>query len=442
MKKPRSALATSLTLLGVLLPLVSPDAVRAHGLLGHIHVTGWAIENLPPGELRDFFEDPEVFRAALMGATFPDTGYIGDAAAREYAETAHWEPFIEDFIQHVRTTYGPTYTKEERLVVAFLLGCAAHGLQDELFDSTFMYEAEQRDGQSQDSLDPGTDGFLVLDGHHRLAPGVYPAEAFVPMTDLLTLFSTLTREVDEPTISLNAMIVTRGYVNGDGGLSIARQYGDMYRPVLPWASTHYLDAEVAGSHRAEILPTGRHMQALWDRLHDRFDEQDLVVHAWPEETRRLREAESDSVASWVTLVLGKGIEQDSATGSITDGAGTEHPFTLSYTRWGGTSRIVRFRPTEDFVPGGHYTVTLHPGATLVDGSTTTLSYTHDFQVACATPDDANCPVLPPVPDPSIDTPLVPDGGGGCAAGSGSTSALYAMLFLVAAVATRRRERAR
>lgn len=427
------------TLLFFLLTAFAPETASAHGLHGHIHVTGWAIENLPEGELRDFFDDPEVFEAALSGARFPDSGYArNNEHTRLYGETAHWEPFIERFIQHARTTYGPRYTKEEKLVIAFLLGCASHGLQDELFDSTFMYEAEQRDALGQEALDPGTDGFLVEDGYFRHLPN-----DFMPYPDLLALYADVDPEITQPLIELQILIVNV-YVNAGPGLDFARDNAERYRPELPWAAAHYLDASVPGSLRAEVYATGRHMEALWERLHDRYDDQDLVVHTWPEDTRRLREADHTSVASWVTFVLGKGIEPNTTTGSIVDENGESHPVDVTYTRWGGTSRIVRFKPTADFVPGGRYTATLHAGATLVDGSVTTVDQSMTFQVACGTPDDPSCPALPEAPEPTLDTPLTYEtGGGGCAARPADaptampTVAALSALFLLSRRARRR-----
>ena len=66
-------------------------------------MTGWAIEALPAGELRDFFLDEEVFNAALFGAAFTDSGYfpqggeLGEKGSA-YSEHTHWEPFIQDFV--------------------------------------------------------------------------------------------------------------------------------------------------------------------------------------------------------------------------------------------------------------------------------------------------------------------------------------------------------
>lgn len=433
-----------------------PSRARAHGLIGHVHVTGWAIDHLPPGELRDLFDDPEVRAAALMGAAFPDTGYAVldeelQATARTYGESAHWEPFIQSFVVRIRERYAPPYdTHEEHLVIAFMMGAASHGLQDELFDSTFLHECEQRDGAGQEATDPGTDGFLVVDGYQWMYPG-----EFVPWEDLLAIYDTIDPAIDQPLIENGIRIVKSAYLNDVIGPAVARSMAERYRDVIPWAAAHYVDPEVAGSLRAEVEPTAAHMQALWERIHGREREEDLVVHAWPDPPRRLREGESESVASWVTLVLGRGVEPDSATGTFTDSEGVAHPFELAGTRWGGTTRLLRFQPRADLTPGAFYEVTLQPGATLVDGTTTTLAHTHRFQVEC---DDATlCPPVE-VEDPSIDPPPPPPpmdagppdagpapapaaSGGGCAVGATRHGAPWlAALAMLALVARRRRAR--
>lgn len=389
--------------LGVLAALtVAAPRANGHGLHGHIHVTGWAIENLPPGELRSIFDDPDVFQAALSGAMFPDTGYApgrDERAAREYGEYAHWEPFIERFIQYLRSAYGPPYdTKEKKMLVAFLLGCAAHGLQDELFDSTFLYEIEQRDGAGQELADPGTDGFLNLDGYFRMLPGDY-----LPIDDVLPMFGAdvLGVEVDGQLIADQVRTVRSAYVNDTLGPRVAMGFGQRARAQIPWAAENYLDPGIAGSLGAEIVPTMRHMEALWERLHDRFDEENLVVHSWPDPPRRLRSGRQGDVASWVTLVFGKGVAQGSATGTFLDGVGAPVPFQLRYTRWGGMSRLARFIPTTDLEAGAEYTVAVEAGARLVDGAQTTVAHELSFQVECEPTEDEHCPPVELRGDPTI-----------------------------------------
>lgn len=388
----------AITFLLVAATLGSAHRVAAHGIVGHMHVTGWAIDNLPPGELKAIFEDPDVFRAAVTGAMFPDTGYpLDKPAAREYAEYTHWEPFIDRFVEHIRTTYAPPYdTKEEKMLIAFLMGCAAHGLQDELFDSTFLYETEQRDGHSAEVADPGTDGFLVLDGYFRLVPSDY-----LPIDEILPLYAVLNQPIDRALIESQVSVVRNAYANDTLGPLVAANYGRRALPQIPWAAQHYLDMGIAGSLGAEVEPTLHYLEALWERLNGRFDDSHLIVHTWPEAPRRLRSANHNDVASWVTLVFGKGVQQDSATPSLVDMADTTHPFQLRYTRWGGTSRLVRFQPTEDFQPGAFYTASIAAGATLVDGTQTTHAQELTFQVDCLDPDDAACPPVTIADDPAL-----------------------------------------
>ena len=100
----------------------------------------------PAGEVRDFFSEPEVMNAALFGAAFTDSGYwplsggMGEIA-RAYSEHTHWEPFIHDVVTWIRANDPPPWTSlESKKRAAFFIGCASHGMQDELFDSLFLDE--------------------------------------------------------------------------------------------------------------------------------------------------------------------------------------------------------------------------------------------------------------------------------------------------------------
>jgi hypothetical protein len=209
-------------ILPLLAVLLSADA-EAHGLWGHIHVTGWAVENMPDDELRAFLLEPEVFNALLFGATFTDSGYAGDTdASRAYAEYTHWEPFIQEFITWIQVNDPPPWDSlESRKRVAFLMGCASHGLQDSIFDSLFLYQVEEHDGRGQDASDPATDGFLSLDGYLRFFP-----EQDLPMETLLTLYAGLEPEVTEEVILDALTLVTTVYINDSSGPHIAATIGE------------------------------------------------------------------------------------------------------------------------------------------------------------------------------------------------------------------------
>jgi hypothetical protein len=368
-----------------------------------VHVTGWAIENLPNGELRELFADPEVFAAGLYGASFPDVGYWGDEPAqREFAEYSHWEPFVQGFIEYMRANDPPPFESlESRKLVAFLLGCAAHGLQDEIFDSLFLLQTREHDHHGQNEADGGTDFFLYDDGYYR-----FSVEEFVPTDVLLDLFADLPQNITAKTLSDAVDAQTTSYVNDTLYPIFAMSFVEDSRRTIPWASEHYMDPAVPGSLLSEVTPTMRYMEAVWERLHGRWDERDLVVHAFPDEPRRLRGHLAENVDSWVTLIFGRAVTGPS--GALLDADGNPVAASFTGTRWGHPyPRLVRFLPDEDLEPGAIYTARLNAGAELIGGGTTTEASELSFQVSCASPDDPVCPPLGEIDVPVTDGTFVP-----------------------------------
>ena len=385
--------------------LVASAPASAHGIWGHIHVTGWAMENLPAGELRDFLSEPEVFNAALFGAAYTDSGYWpqgGDLAtkSRPYSEHTHWEPFIQDFVVWIRDNDPPPWDSlESRQRIGFLMGCGSHGLQDEIFDSLFLFQVGEHDAGGQEEADPGTDGFMGIDGHIRFVP-----EPWMPMETLLELYKTLDAAVTEDVIQDSVDIMTFFYVN-EAGIEVAEALGEEYEDVIPWTHDHYLNPEIPGSLVAEISPTMGYMQAMFDRLHGRFTHDDLVVHTYPEPPRRLHGRLAASPDSWVSFISGIGMKVETADLSWVDDEGEAVAFSPDGTRWGGLgawSRVGRLYPTDDLDPGAWYTVGMGPGTELMDGSTYDASWAFDLQAPCDDADDEACPDLGDIPVPVID----------------------------------------
>lgn len=387
--------------------LLAPSQAHAHGIWGHIHVTGWAIENLPAGELRDFFDDPAVFNAALFGAAYCDSGYwpqSGDIQepARNYGEHNHWEPFVEDFVQWIIVNDPPPWESlESRQRVAFLMGVASHGMQDEIFDSLFLHHIAEQEGGTQDNADPATDGFLVTDGHIRFIP-----TPWIPMETVLELYEVLEDErITEEVVQGAVDIMVTLYVNDALGLGIAEGQGDANRADLPWTDAHYMDTSIPGSLRSEIIPTSRYIQSLWLRLHGEWTPEDLIIHSFPEEPRRLMGHLSASTASWVTLVAGRGVMSGTASVTWLDEAGDAVDFALNGTRWGGNTawgRLIQLRPNADLQPGGQYTIALAPGTEVIGTEPSTAAWSLAFQAECDETNPDDCPDLGVIPEPRID----------------------------------------
>jgi hypothetical protein len=387
--------------------LLPTSQAHAHGIWGHIHVTGWAIENLPPGELRDFFDDPAVFNAAVFGAAFCDSGYwpqSGDIQepARNYGEHSHWEPFVEDFVQWIAVNDPPPWESlESRQRVAFLMGVASHGMQDEIFDSIFLNHIAEQEGGTQDNADPATDGFLVSDGHIRFIP-----TPWIPMETVLELYEVLEDErITEEVVQGAVDIMVTLYVNDALGLGIAEGQGDANRDDLQWTAAHYMDTAIPGSLRSEIIPTMRYIESLWLRLHGEWTPEDLVIHSFPEQPRRLMGHLAASPASWVTLVAGRGVRAGTATVNWLDDASATVDFALNGTRWGGNTawgRLIQLRPNADLRPGGNYTLELAPGTEVIGTEPSSAAWSLAFQVECDPTSAGACPDLGVIAEPRID----------------------------------------
>lgn len=395
------------------LALLAPMPALAHGINGHIHVTGWAIESLPPGPLADLFADPDAFDAALFAASFPDTGYAIDDP---YGEMAHWPPFLEAYLRHLRANLPPPYdTPEKRRHVAFVMGLASHGLQDEIFDSIFLHQIAEHDGRGQDEADPGTDAMLFVDGYLRFKP-----PQWAPVDDLVDVFAAEGHRVDAETIEAGMTRVKVVVIDGFAGIGAV--FDRRYRPLLPWTADHYIDPAIPGSLASEIPATRAFIEAVWERLHDRFPAAGFVAHPYPDGRRRLQSTDPATVSSWVTLVLGIGARVGTINAESVSFEGPEGavPFELRHTRWSGGAddwtRIIQLRPQVALAEDSEYTVRLAAGIELIDGSLLAEPWQYSFRTRCAegagcAPEPADGGVLP------VDA-MVEDAGGGIDASVG------------------------
>jgi hypothetical protein len=364
--------------------------VYAHGIWGHIHVTGWAIEYTDIPDLQSLFSDPEVRNAALFGAAFTDSGYFPFTESiaqhsRVYAEYTHWEPFVADYIQWMQLNDPPPFTSiESQKRVSFLMGAAAHGLQDEIFDSLFLHRAEEEDHEGQESLDPACDGFLAREGELRFYPSQY-----IPFAPLLDIYAEIDPEIDAQIIEDSVELMVGLYVNEDTGENTAAQLADLYGENLIWSSEHYLDPDIPGSLQSEIIPTARYMEALWKRLHGTFEAKDLLIATFPEQHRRLNSIHADSAGSWSTAIFGAGIDAEQINARFTDISGAQVPFTLSGTQWGEPwTRLVRLQPQEDLKKDTRYIISINNISGIENSNQPQNGFV--IQTPCTEPNSLNC----------------------------------------------------
>lgn len=389
---------------------------HAHGINGHVHVTAWSMAEINESGVLALLDDPVVVDAMLFGAAFPDTGNGLDEVQGAYGETVHWEPFIEVFIQHVIETYPPPYeTPEIRRKIGFLFGVAAHGLQDEIFDTLFLDQIAAYDGAGQYEADFGSDAFLYVDGHLEHKP-----EAYAPLDDLVPVLAQAGVEADAQEIQTGMERVKVFVIDFFDGP--AMMLDDELRDQIPWTAENYMNPAIPGSLTSEIEPTAAYMEALWARLHGRPPVGGRVAYTYPDPPGRSR-AIDPGVDAWITLVFGTGAVVGSLnndTVSLLDANGVTVQMEVDHSRWTGNpdsvTRLLVVKPEVALQHNQRYQVQLKPGVRYVDGSTLDEPWTFEFKTPCTdamaeqcAQDDAIEPDAGPMGQ--ADAGTIGDGGG-------------------------------
>jgi MYXO-CTERM domain-containing protein len=448
--------------LAVALPL-APRPAAANGAFSHVHMTQLAIARLPPGELRDFFTDPELVAAAEAGSMFPDSGY---AAGDPYGEIAHWEPFLHSYVEDLQARYAGDYaSRDAKLRLAFLLGFAAHGFEDPTYDSTLLARAfESGDTEIPDlPFDQLADYFLTFD--HDVSFTV--EDPYAPFADLPAIIEAgPDAHVVNETVLRDAMATMSMLTRVQNNRRITRSWYAQGWESYPFLGTHYYNEEAVGSVPWLATLIVRYWEVLWERVHARdVPTRDLVIRTIPEDGGTNWNVDLSDGRAWgrIAIFFGYAVDRDAIAPllSLRSAAGADVPFTLE-TAYGGRDRHQLFLvPGETLAFDTAYTVTLAAGATTLFGRTTDAPIAFSFRTRCAPENLAACPPLPPPlvagPPPVLDagapradagTPAVDAGrttttkDGGCSAAPGTPrgAGLAGLALVVGALVVRRRRR--
>jgi predicted ester cyclase len=85
------------------LELSAARPAGANSMVTHVWVAEQSITQIEPGALRDIVSDPALRGVIQNGAIYPDSGY---SVRHEYGEWAHWESFLEPYLQWIRARWG------------------------------------------------------------------------------------------------------------------------------------------------------------------------------------------------------------------------------------------------------------------------------------------------------------------------------------------------
>jgi MYXO-CTERM domain-containing protein len=250
--------------------------------------------------------------------------------------------------------------------VAFLFGVAAHGMQDQTYDSSFMRISAERETHLDtliDGFDTATDVFLVAATRELHAPGT-----FLPVDDLVPLFAALGHDVRASKIEQGQDSVRLIVVPfAQGAAEDPARVAD-YRARYPWAAEHLLDPTVAGSPPCQSVVVGRYWEELWRRLTGDPADSPWLAGSFPADGALGHPLGSASAEAQLVLFFARGIDATgfSADAIEVESGGARHPVEVHpWTR--PMTNAVRVVPLADWAADTDYTVRVRAGLRTIDG---------------------------------------------------------------------------
>ena len=363
----------------------------ACGVNSHLWITDSAICQLPMAtSARSLYEDQRRVDLTRLGSAFPDSGYAIDHA---YGEIAHWPPFVQAFIESFQSRHGvveESWSEEALDEAAFIMGVAAHGYEDELFDTQFLRWVSQEDGEGQEIIDPALDVLLIFEGHTELFPALsFPVEATVDA-------------IARTGISVNSSDVESGLGRvHQFALGLTRvpsalaQLVERDAPFIPWAARHYLDRNITGSLAHEPVKVAALLEAVYHRLAGHEVAASVLSHVDPSPPMSLdrQGVLRGDESQWISLYFHTAVETETTLSSIKlmGNDGQEIPYHSRSTRWGGDgfTRIIQLSPL-DLTEVSAITLEIEAGIPLFNGETTVSGSTYPILIC----DDNRCEYEP------------------------------------------------
>lgn len=289
--------------LAVAIGLALPSHALAAGMTTHAWMAEDAVRHVDDPELRTLLSRHR--RALMSGAAYPDSGYaVGSLPGGSYGEISHWERFTNAYAARVRSKPRCASTIERgrgrcARLIAHLMGTAAHGMGDEVWD--WLFEPQMHDhGESPSDrsrvddqpgwaelqltpvgplLGPGlldlerallapTIGPLIgspeyamdviaIADHHRVLYSPTPP----PVRDLLAVY----RSIGRDDVTGEGILAGHAAVTGIQGAQRAGVVeADSVRTDLPYTSAHMHDESGGVHYTAEAI--AGYYEALWRKL--------------------------------------------------------------------------------------------------------------------------------------------------------------------------------
>jgi hypothetical protein len=253
----------------------SASAPRAHGagIVTHSWMGLEAIDRVTPPELHALLDaHRDQVRA---GAEFPDGGYTTRAIGTpggDYGEEAHWQRFIDAYVAQIRADASCAPLTDPAgpcaPAIAHLMGAAAHGMGDEVWDWLFEPNGP---GFGESYLPPALSPFVGAGGLEaqfdivaiaRFARPVGPTPVIPDRAKIAAAFVAINRADIDPA----ALDVGEGFLDIERAVEAgwAPQHIDALERAMPWTRAHYVTA--AGGVQFAAAAIAGYYETLWGAL--------------------------------------------------------------------------------------------------------------------------------------------------------------------------------
>ena len=351
------------------------SAALGNGLTTHVTISEFALENMNEGGLADILRREDLWWILQNGTQFPDGGYpLGEA----YAETAHWEPFQDRYLEWIRAEYDGDYSSEvAQEHVAFLMGLASHGMGDQVFDALYMQRAYVYDaGSDWENLSMDTSTDVAISA---LTGGQVVQDTWIPHDAMVALMA-------EAGVTVTADTLDQGqdltHIAIAFGAAAASSYSmqTQHASEFPWAYEHILDYAVPGSPEWEAQVVARYWQVRWARLNGASEPIEPVIFTFPQDGERGHETDAAMVESRLTLVFSRGLVNELILPdffTVVDMDGNNYVVT-PWVFYGYGSHVVHLSSEVGWPDDSDFYVTAHAGVPFIDGSYSGEEYRFGF----------------------------------------------------------------
>ncbi len=398
--------ATSSGVSALALALSFASGASANSMVTHVWVAEQAIERVEAAPLRDIVRDPSLRAVIQNGAIYPDSGYSVHA---EYGEWAHWESFIEPYLQWIRARYAAEgyRSPDARRHVAFLMGNAAHSMTDQTFDQYFVERVRQHDHTDANDLDIGSDTWLIIE--HGVTSGADGAFWFDEMP---AIHEAVHGPMVTPAMLRQAAGLTAGATNFLPRIAHTL-YALRWRQ-MPWGASHYWDPATPGSYPHLVSTTAAYWDFLWMRLQNAAPADAAPLYSWPAPGQTNFPVDHADIESRIVVTTAWGLDNATVNASTVRVIGPDGvALDARVSRYGDEGNTIMVRTSADLAFNTAYRVELSGSIRALAGPAIGHALTIPFRTRCAPDHLGDCPALPvtlpTLSDPPVSDPQPPSG---------------------------------